>query len=869
MLRHQRDAHHRHHHAGEDRSSGGSSHLGDIHGDERQDLRIDVDNVDAVPQQNPGHKPELEPEPESGAQIHLGDFGLPISPTAVSVPPSAAKSIAIDKLRRELFKLSQKHWRHMGWDDIVPALEQGFTEERLVGVGAALRESRHIPLEQLWEELRNANDKPLAPAEINKGMVVQHIGDRKHPGPDNCGYGIGIVLGKPDKKHRVWVDFSKVGGPPAVMLPCGVEKRRDKSTKRSAFDAEASLKRPGPPGLKMSIAVLKAKTERLLRHRGVLWEDAVEAIKDISNADLLQLVVAEMEEPEAFVTRLFGGIQIGKVKSSIIPGSRIRTDRGELDQNQISVVVENRAPIHSLPSRDSTLLKPGRLQEYLEVTFGRKDGTPGLFGPNSASRKIYEEFTVQRSTAFLKYHNLDEVDGTGHLIYGIQSKVTLNLCGMGIARERLAAGTSHLQQTMRELGCECTPSCSSDAWKRGGKHENKDRPESTYKMIVAREQEVKYWEAALRLTKYGWAMDDMNIRLFAPLLTFIPNLGCVRLCDNKIADRAMEALCQRLPFCVEELTGCSGLVTLELQGNHIGDDGIEHLARAVPSLVELQELYLQNNRFRGIAPLADVLPNCPQLKELQLGGNRIDCEGAEALAKVLHLCCNRKPGLSVIGLSGNRIDENGARALACVLPACKRLRKVMIQMNQFRQAEGEFNNAVIPVSAVVRVNDSRQLVIQSKRKGKASVVQACRVNSSGERAQRLLGIGIAPGEQGAAKVVPGDGPPETGDPGELIGGSFEPWDFGGGSEEELHLVLDTPAERQLSEPRTDHGDNNYAKRLANHTRTVKFFVNVAFVDVAETVLSAYLYVDGRTALEALKPGWLSLELDPRRPERVD
>ena len=144
-----------------------------------------------------------------------------ISPKSAIVPPSAAKSIAIDKLRRELFKLSQKHWRHMGWDDIVPALEQGFSEEHLVGVVAALSESRHMPLEELWAELKHANDTPLEPSEIFSGLEVQHTGDLKHPGPDKCGYGIGAALGKPDKKDRVWVDFSAVGGPAAVGAAVG------------------------------------------------------------------------------------------------------------------------------------------------------------------------------------------------------------------------------------------------------------------------------------------------------------------------------------------------------------------------------------------------------------------------------------------------------------------------------------------------------------------------------------------------------------------------------------------------------------------------------------------------------------------------
>lgn len=96
----------------------------------------------------------------------------------------------------------------------------------------------------------------------------------------------------------------------------------------------------------------------------------------------------------------------------------------------------------------------------------------------------------------------------------------------------------------------------------------------------------------------------MLLQFYSSILTLFP-VSLARS-DNKIAERGMEALCLRLPQCVEELTGQSSLVTLELLGNHIGDAGIAALAVAMPSLVELQELYLQNNRFKNIEPLAAV-----------------------------------------------------------------------------------------------------------------------------------------------------------------------------------------------------------------------------------------------------------------------
>ena len=167
-----------------------------------------------------------------------------------------------------------------------------------------------------------------------------------------------------------------------------------------------------------------------------------------------------------------------------------------------------------------------------------------------------------------------------------------------------------------------------------------------------------------------------------------------------------------------------------------------------------------------------------------------------------------------------------------------------------------------PVSARARVNDLKQLVITSKCKGGGSRVDVCRVNLSGENAQRVLGV------DSVAKytIEEGYGDRDDGSPGVLTGGEFAPHDFSAiGAEEELHLVLDTDTERQAMESRTAQGDKAYAERLTNHTRTVQFFVDVAFLDVAETIFSAYLYPDGFTALEALAPGWLGLELDAPRP----
>ena len=176
--------------------------------------------------------------------------------------------------------------------------------------------------------------------------------------------------------------------------------------------------------------------------------------------------------------------------------------------------------------------------------------------------------------------------------------------------------------------------------------------------------------------KYWGKVSDAGFEL-------VPNLGAIRLSANRICNKSMKALAARLPSCIDPLTGLASLQTLDLTDNHIGDEGVGYLAEALPQLPELEELFLQVNRFADVGPLSLALPACSRLKELQLGGNRIACTGALALARALPRC----PMLHILGLSGNVIADSGARAIASVLPSCKQLRKLMMKMNAFRETE--------------------------------------------------------------------------------------------------------------------------------------------------------------------------------------
>ena len=398
--------------------------------------------------------------------------------------------------------------------------------------------------------------------------------------------------------HMTWEDFA-----PALTV---VSTEEVQQATGEHFDFFRKLRiAKGPQARQMALAMLKAKTEPLLRRRGVALPEALAAMNQIKNLDELETVVmGPLKEPGMFVERIMAGVPLKAIVTPKVPD-------GELDPAKIHVVLENRKVCKLIPGADDEvphsypghLPKPGRLREFLGDIFGRKDGTRGLYGPTSAARRIYEVYTVPL------------VSETGRKVYA--KKICLNFYDM----------------------------------------EQSDT--------------------------FAHCMDDLNFPQLAPLLELVPNLGAIRLSANRICNKSMKALAARLPSCIDPLTGLAGLQTLELTDNHIGDEGVGYLAEALPHLPELEELFLQVNRFADVGPLSLALPACSRLKELQLGGNRIACTGALALARALPRC----PMLHILGLSGNVIADAGARAIASVLPSCKQLRKLMMKMNAFRETE--------------------------------------------------------------------------------------------------------------------------------------------------------------------------------------
>jgi hypothetical protein len=124
----------------------------------------------------------------------------------------------------------------------------------------------------------------------------------------------------------------------------------------------------------------------------------------------------------------------------------------------------------------------------------------------------------------------------------------------------------------------------------------------------------------------------------------------------------------------------TGLETLYLNENYIGDAGAAALAPALAQLTRLTELKLTWNAIgdAGAASLATVLPQMTGLKSFFLGFNKFGDEGAAALAAVLP----QLAGLETLALRYSETGPKGAAALAAVLPQLTGLERLDLGGNE-------------------------------------------------------------------------------------------------------------------------------------------------------------------------------------------
>ncbi|KJE93680.1 hypothetical protein CAOG_004435 [Capsaspora owczarzaki ATCC 30864] len=122
------------------------------------------------------------------------------------------------------------------------------------------------------------------------------------------------------------------------------------------------------------------------------------------------------------------------------------------------------------------------------------------------------------------------------------------------------------------------------------------------------------------------------------------------------------------------------LTQVYLNGNQIGDAGVQCIAEALKVNTKLVSLDLRRNQIGddGAKAVAEALKVNATLETLYLWENQIGDAGAQAIAESLKL--NRT--LTTPGLETNQIGDAGAQAIAEALQVNKTLSYVHLQFNQ-------------------------------------------------------------------------------------------------------------------------------------------------------------------------------------------
>lgn len=109
----------------------------------------------------------------------------------------------------------------------------------------------------------------------------------------------------------------------------------------------------------------------------------------------------------------------------------------------------------------------------------------------------------------------------------------------------------------------------------------------------------------------------------------------------------------------DALSGLGSLQELDLSYNAIGGDGVRAICANEARFPELQSLFLGHNGITDSVGVVTILRNTPRLTMLQLDGNPIGDAGVEAIAQELPTLCLQSLGLCAVGL----VTETGCMAL--------------------------------------------------------------------------------------------------------------------------------------------------------------------------------------------------------------
>jgi hypothetical protein len=178
------------------------------------------------------------------------------------------------------------------------------------------------------------------------------------------------------------------------------------------------------------------------------------------------------------------------------------------------------------------------------------------------------------------------------------------------------------------------------------------------------------FESDAAISALASGLED-NLSLF-----FFRVIGC-NLSDAQVAELVTSLVCHPL------------IIGLALGENHGGPRAVDALACLLEEQQYDDHLEVLNfsKQSRGLSPshiqvLVGALEGNQDLKSLNLSGNKIDDEGVDHLAKILSTC----PQLQNLDLSDNNISVRGLETLAACHPSS--LRKLDLSGNIFTMEDG-------------------------------------------------------------------------------------------------------------------------------------------------------------------------------------
>ena len=138
---------------------------------------------------------------------------------------------------------------------------------------------------------------------------------------------------------------------------------------------------------------------------------------------------------------------------------------------------------------------------------------------------------------------------------------------------------------------------------------------------------------------------------------------------------------------------------LDIADNDLGS-GVRNLLPDFNYFIYLQELELSLNNIGvdGAVALARTFHNCCQLQTLDLSDNSIGSDAAVALAGAFQNCCQ----LQTLNLSDNSIGSDGAVALASACQNTSQLKTLYLQYNDIGPSGGSAFGAALQVGSQLR-----------------------------------------------------------------------------------------------------------------------------------------------------------------------